>query len=199
MKRDQKLVIGGYTVPGGVGRVAVAAAVDLIKRYPGVKQADVQRHAVRFSGLHDSTAGWVTTPGPKGPSGHLWNRRKEDVFRCYPNENTALFNLDPVELAKEIVKRSFAEILHKPGELVEVEDYRGKKICMLIGFKLSGSYEFMQIHKGTYLLETFRDLSLLDDPKVWGFGIPTFNCVVNADGGIADFPPTLVRALPAAA
>ena len=197
MKRDPKLVIGGYNVPGGVSRVAVAAAVNMIRQHPGARQSEVQKFAVRFSGLNDSTAGWITTPGPKGPCGHLWNRQKEDVFRCYANEDTGLLNLDHVELAKDIAKRAFASIGHKPGELVEVETYRGKEVCMLVGFKLYGTYEFAQLHKGTDILKPFGDVSFLDNPKVWGAGIPTISCVVTSGNGVTDWPSARVRAIPA--
>ena len=200
MKRDPKLVIGGYNVPGGAGRVAVAAAVDLIKQNPGVKQVDVQKHAVRFSGLNDSTAGWVTSPGVKSPATVLWDRRKEGVFRCYPNENTALFSLDPIEVAKDFCRREMAErCLCKPGELVEVETYRGTETGMLLGFRLYGDHNFMQLHKGSPILSMFADATFFDNPQIWGAGLPTVCCVVNTPSGISDWQVHRVRAIPATA
>lgn len=200
MKRDQKLVINGYVIPGGVSRVAVAAAVDLIKRNPGVKQLDVQKHAVLFSGLNDSTAGWITGPSGKGPLGHLWDRRKEDVYRCYPNEHTALFNLDPVQLAISICKRQMAESIKvKPGDLVEVRTYKGLENGTLVGFRLFGGWQFEQFSKGNLASSLFTDPSFLDNPQIWGYGIPAVWCVVNTSSGLSDSPAVLVRAMPTVA
>ena len=201
MKRDPKLVIDGYNVPSGAGRVAVAAAVDLIKRYPGVKQADVQKHAVRFSGLNGSTAGWVTSPGVKSPATVLWDRRKEGVFRCYPNENTALFDLDPVQLASDLCKRQMAEDIQiKPGELVNVKTYNtNAEPGIVVGYKLYGSWDFQQFSKGTPAAGIFMDPSFLDSPQIWGFGIPNVCYVVNTSSGISDWPASCVRAMPTGA
>jgi len=195
MKRDPKLVIGGYSVPGGAGRIAVAAAVDLIKRYPGVKQVDVQKHAVRFSGLNSSTAGWVTSPGVKSPATILWDRRKEGVFRCYPNENTALFNLDPVQLASDLCKREMAESIQvKVGDLVQVKTYRATEPGILVGFRLYGGWDFQQFSKGTPAGGIFTDPSFLDNTWIWGYGIPNVSCVISMSSGLSDWPAACVRA-----
>lgn len=200
MKRDPKLVIDGYVIPGGVSRVAVAAAVDLIKRNPGVKQLEVQKHAVLFSGLNGSTAGWITGPGDKGPLGHLWDRRKEGVYRCYPNEHTALFTLDPVQLASDLCKRQMTEdVTVRPGDLVEVKTYRGVETGILVGFRLYGDWQFQQFVKGTPAASIFTDASFLDSPQIWGCGIPNVCCVVNTSNGLSDWPASTVRAMPTAA
>ena len=200
MKRDPKLVIGGYSVPGGAGRIAVAAAVDLIKRYPGVKQVDVQKHAVRFSGLNGSTAGWVTSPGVKSPATILWDRRKEDVFRCFPNENTALFDLDPVQVASDLCKREMAESIRvKIGDLVQVKTYQSTKSGILVGFRLHGNWEFQKLYKGTQVAGIFTDPSFLDNPAIWGYGIPIVNCVVSMSTGLSDCHAGLVHAIDATA
>jgi hypothetical protein len=200
MKRDPKLVIGGYNVPSGAGRVAVAAAIYLIKQNPGVKQVDVQKHAVRFSGLNSSTAGWVTSPGVKSPATILWDRRKEGVFRCYPNENTALFNLDPVQLASDICKREMAESIQvKVGDLVQVKTYRATEPGILVGFRLYGGWDFQQFSKGTPVSGIFTDPSFLDNAWIWGYGIPNVSCVINTSSGLSDWPAACVRANDAAA
>jgi hypothetical protein len=195
MKRDPKLVIGGYNVPSGAGRVAVAAAIDLIKQNPGVKQVDVQKHAVRFSGLNSSTAGWVTSPGVKSPATILWDRRKEGVFRCYPNENTALFNLDPVQLASDLCKREMAEVIQvKVGDLVQVKTYCATEPGILVGFRLYGGWDFQQFSKGTPVSGIFTDPSFLDNAWIWGYGIPSVSCVINTSSGLSDWPAACVRA-----
>lgn len=88
----QHLVVNGYKVPGGFSGAAVRRACEFVVANPGVSQVDLLREAVRFSGINMSTAGWITSPGNpwngKSPATRLWDRRKQLVFRCYPNEHT---------------------------------------------------------------------------------------------------------------
>lgn len=142
MAKD-KLVINGYTVPGGSSGVAVRRACELILERPGIAQKHVLQEAVRFSGLNFSTAGWITSPGPKSPATLLWDRRKEGVFSCYPNTHTekvigaqaALFD-ELVRGAKVQMKKSH----HIPvvGELVECSSSVGYPFCegVVLGFTL---------------------------------------------------------------
>lgn len=87
MAKD-KLIVNGYSLPRGYGGVAVRRACELILAHPGIAQKDLLPEAAKFAGLNLSTAGWITSPGPKSPAGILWERRKETIFRCYPNEHT---------------------------------------------------------------------------------------------------------------
>ena len=84
----ERLVVNGYIVPGGYGGAAVRRACETILENPGITQKDLLQEAVRFSGINFSTAGWITSPGPKSPATILWDRRKEGTFKCYPNEHT---------------------------------------------------------------------------------------------------------------
>jgi hypothetical protein len=88
----QQLIVNGYKVPGGYSGVAVRRACEFVIANPGVSQVDLLQEAVRFSGINMSTAGWITSPGNpwngKSPATVLWDRRKQGVFRCYPNEHT---------------------------------------------------------------------------------------------------------------
>jgi hypothetical protein len=92
MMAKEKTIVNGYTVPGGYGGVAVRRACEVILNNPGISQKELLEHAVACSGLGSSTAGWIVSPGNsptgKSPATRLWDRRKEDVFRCYPNEFT---------------------------------------------------------------------------------------------------------------
>lgn len=82
-------VIGGYRVPGGSSGAAVRKACEIVLAQPGIRQAKLLDDVVKFSRLNLSTAGWITSPGPKSPACILWDRRKEGgVFCCFPNEFT---------------------------------------------------------------------------------------------------------------
>jgi len=88
----EKTNVNGYTVPGGYSGVAVRRACEVILNHPGISQKDLLEVATMCSGLASSTAGWIVSPGNpwngKSPATRLWDRRKSDVFRCYPNEFT---------------------------------------------------------------------------------------------------------------
>ena len=88
----EKTIVNGYTVPGGYSGVAVRRACEVILNHPGISQKDLLEVATMCSGLASSTAGWIVSPGNpwngKSPATRLWERRKSDVFRCYPNEFT---------------------------------------------------------------------------------------------------------------
>lgn len=93
MAKKEHLVINGYRVPGGGGGIAVRRACETVLANPGIKQSELLREAVTFSTINFSTAGWITSPGPKSPACILWDRRKVDgVFCCFPNEFTHLCN-----------------------------------------------------------------------------------------------------------
>lgn len=84
----ERPVVNGYVVPGGYGGVAVRRACELVIAEPGIKQKDLLERSVQYSGINYGTAGWLTSPGPRSPATLLWDRRKEGVFRCYPNAFT---------------------------------------------------------------------------------------------------------------
>jgi hypothetical protein len=146
MAKD-KLIVNGYKVPGGWSGVAVRAACERVLANPGITQKELLEHAVGRSGLNFSTAGWITSPGPKSPATLLWERRKEGVFRCYPNEHT-----DKVVGAQETIIEEITQFtlsrckmnrVPLVGELVEVwpSDYR--------------------LHEGVVMGFIFQDASVL--------------------------------------
>ncbi len=126
----ERLVINGYIVPGGFSGVAVRHACETVLANPGIPQTQLLQEAVRYSGINLGTAGWITSPGPKSPATLLWDRRKEGVFKCYPNEHTegvvgaeaALFDeiMNGVRLQLRGVKYRPA-----PGELISFLDLDG--------------------------------------------------------------------------
>ena len=199
MKRDPKLVIDGYSIPGGVGRIAVAAAVDLIKRNPGVRQTEVQKRAIRFSGLNASTAGWITSPN-KGPTGHLWVRRGSP-FRCFPNEGTEQFNIDPLAAAISYTKASFADDLQKsglaakPGDIVQISShhvYHVQGPFLFLGYSFHLRHRLSTVATG----QLFTDPSRLDDPGLYGGGVPIVYAVGIFDGKQVTWPLSWIRAQP---
>lgn len=125
-----KLIVNGYKVPDGLSGVAVRRACELIIERPGVTQKEVLEAAVKASSLNFSTAGWITSPGPKSPACVLWERRKEGVFKCYPNEFT-----DKVTGSTEFLHNNFiedvrrslkaAKFIPKVGDLVDIVDWNG--------------------------------------------------------------------------
>lgn len=137
----ERLIINGYKVPTGYSGVAVRAACEAVISNPGITQKELLEHAVKISGLNLSTAGWITSPSSKSPATLLWDRRKEGVFRCYPNAFTEQVIGSQNALREElrlwmndICKRS----RHIPvvGELVEVSTSIGQPYCegIIIGF-----------------------------------------------------------------
>jgi len=114
---QNRLVINGYPVPSGYGGVAVRRACEIILQNPGFRQSDVLRLALGTSGLNPSTAGWITSPGPKSPATLLWDRRKEGVFRCYPNEFTSLAGSTREHLLETVVGDVRKQIKGFPANL----------------------------------------------------------------------------------
>jgi hypothetical protein len=137
----EHLVVNGYKVPGGYGGAAVRRACETILENPGVTQKDLLQEAVRFSGINFSTAGWITSPGPKSPATLLWDRRKEGVFKCYPNEHTEKVVDSQAALTDEFIKNSMRE--HKstkfhpnPGDLVRSSQYGAEIEGIFLGYQL---------------------------------------------------------------
>lgn len=204
MKRDQKLVINGYSVPGGVGRIAVAAAVDLIKRNPGVRQSEVLKRSVDYSGLNMSTASWITSPG-RGPSGLLWSR-SGSPYLCFPNVGTEQFNLNPLDLAISYVKSTMSSQLQacgltpQPGDILELRDSGDPNNRIIADRFLFVNYTAVLpgIHNssGTH---SFTDISYLDSPSLYGHGMPQICMHGISDGKTKQFPLTWLRAKPVSA
>ena len=137
----ERLVVNGYIVPGGYGGAAVRRACETILENPGITQKDLLQEAVRFSGINLSTAGWITSPGPKSPATLLWDRRKEGVFKCYPNEHTEGVVGAEAALFDEImngVRLQLRGVVYRPvpGELVSFLDIDGTPYStgLLIGY-----------------------------------------------------------------
>jgi len=123
----ERLVVNEYIVPGGMGGVAVRRACEFVLANPGVSQKDLLEEAVRYSGINFGTAGWITSPGNpwngKSPATRLWDRRKEGVFKCYPNEHTEKVGGAESALFNEIMNQtrlSFRGVKYRPavGDLV---------------------------------------------------------------------------------
>ena len=141
----EKTIVNGYTVPGGYGGVAVRRACETVLAHPGITQNELLADAVACSGLSLSTAGWLTSPGNpwngKSPATRLWERRKEGVFRCYPNEFTDKVVGSQGAILEELIRfTSTACKKNRPpavGDLVEVRpgDYLLNK-SMVLGFTL---------------------------------------------------------------
>ena len=118
-----KTVVNGYTVPGGFSGVAVRHACETVLKNPGITQKDLLEAAVQYSGLNFGTAGWITSPGPKSPATLLWDRQKEKVFKCYPNEHTEKVAGAEAALFDEVMNQtrlSFRGVKYRPavGDLV---------------------------------------------------------------------------------
>lgn len=123
MAKD-KLIVNGYKVPGAWSGVAVRYACERVLENPGISQGELLQEATTVSGLNLGTAGWITSPGPKSPATLLWDRRKEGVFRCYPNEFTEKVTGFQKAIIEEITKftlgRCKVNRVPEVGELVEV-------------------------------------------------------------------------------
>lgn len=198
MKRDPKLVINGYHVPGGLARIAVASAVDLIKQRPGVRQAEVLQHALRVSGLNPSTASWITSG--KGPLGHLWTRSGHP-YRCYPMEEAEDFDLDPIKLTAEYSKALFADEVSEsgmalqPGDIVQAKTRYGQFEApfLFINYTI---LSFGRLHRGYGKPLNFTDPAFLNDLSLYGHGAPKFAVNGVYDGKQAQFLITSIRAKP---
>ena len=159
------VVVNGYKIPTASAGVAVRRACELVTLQPGIPQKDVLEGAAEYSGLNTSHATWITSPSPKSPAGILWDRRKEGVFKCYPNEHTALVN-GAAQVALQIqldnAVKSAAKWYGKinRGDLVRTEplsDYYTYKPEMGI---------FMGWQYGDHLMEDPRDI--LNMPGIFG-------------------------------
>lgn len=146
-KAKEKTIVNGYTVPGGYSGFAVRRACETVLANPGITQKELLADAVMCSGLASGagTAGWIVSPGNpwngKSPATRLWERRKNDVFRCYPNEFTPEVIGSQDSILEELLRfTSTAYKKNRPpavGDLVEVRpgDYLLNK-SMVLGFTL---------------------------------------------------------------
>jgi hypothetical protein len=137
----EHLVVNGYKVPGGYGGIAVRRACETVIANPGITQKDLLQDAVRFSGINFSTAGWITSPGPKSPATLLWDRRKEGVFKCYPNEHTEGVGGSQEAIIDEFIrstKRNLNAVKFrpKPGDLVRCSQWTAEGEGIFIGYQL---------------------------------------------------------------
>jgi hypothetical protein len=122
-------IINGYKIPGALGGTAVWKALYNVLNRPGITQKEQLVDCCEFSSLNESTAGWITSPSDKSPAGKLWDRRKEGVFKLYPNEWTEkAFNACPnpdvflTNNFKKNAKKHYGDdvVFLRPGDLVEV-------------------------------------------------------------------------------
>jgi hypothetical protein len=122
-------ITNGYKIPGAKGGTAVWKALFNVLNRPGLTQKEQLVDCCQFSSLNESTAGWITSPSDKSPAGKLWDRRKEGVFRLYPNEWTEkAFNACPnpdvflTNNFKKVAKNHYGDevVFLRPGDLVKV-------------------------------------------------------------------------------
>ena len=145
MAKKAAEIINGFKIPGGRGGAAVLRACQMVRQNPGIKQADLINHVTSWANLNLSTAGWITSPGPKSPAEILWDRRKEGRgFKCYPNEHTP--DIDPRVSLRAIVTKEFdAEWVPAgspvPGDLVSVKTYSGTSMGLLVGYEVWHRYQ----------------------------------------------------------
>jgi len=141
----EHLIVNDYKVPGGYSGVAVRRACEFVIANPGVTQTELLREAVRYSGINFSTAGWITSPGNpwngKSPATRLWDRRKQAVFRCYPNEYTDKVVGAQDALVDEFIKNSMREYkstkFHpNPGDLVRSSQHGAEIEGIFLGYQL---------------------------------------------------------------
>jgi hypothetical protein len=128
----ESLVVNGYKVPSGYSGASVRRACELVIAEPGIKQRDLLERSVMYSGINLSTAGWITSPGPKSPATLLWDRHKEGIFRCYPNAFTEIATGAQDALFDAImndVRLSLRGVKYRPavGDLVGADDTVGKR------------------------------------------------------------------------
>lgn len=131
----EKLVIGGYTVPGGWGGIMVRRACELVLESPGIRQKDLLTHSCLYANLNLGTAGWLVSPGPKSPACILWDRRdpnKGRGFECFPNELTELCTGASAEAQKLWVS-------HTRKGIERNADLAAGSLCRLRDFDSSGS------------------------------------------------------------
>ena len=174
MAKKNALIIGGYKIPGGYGGAAVLKACEIIRNEPGIKQGDLLERVTRWAGLNYSTATWINTPGPKSPSGLLWERRKEGRgYKCYPNAHTestpdARIALKEVIVAEINKSRNFAG-WPVPGDLV-TWTYRYSsdsepevKTALLLGLSFTW-------RSGKHENEIFRSWDVIEDISFYDRG-----------------------------
>ena len=138
-------VINEYRIPRAYAGVAVRRACEFITHCPGASQVSVLNEALVASGLHGSNAGWITSPSNpwngKSPATKLWDRRREKVYNCYPNEFTAQVTGSDVALAAAVTQ----EVKHltkliptglKSGELVAINTWDKNCTAMFVGVEL---------------------------------------------------------------
>jgi len=185
----ERLVVNGYIVPGGFSGVAVRRACETVIANPGIPQTQLLNQAVQFSGINLGTAGWITSPGPKSPATLLWDRRKEGVFRCYPNEHTEKVIGAGAALSDEIIKVSTrnyrdAKFHPKPGDLVRCSQWAAEGEGIFLGYQLGENFrshgirstfeEWVAEHPAVEVGDRIYAIVLLNDTgrpvQIWNFG-----------------------------
>jgi len=190
MAKQPSLNINGYKIPGARGGAAVLKACQMVRQNPGIKQSDLIDHVTVWANLNLSTAGWITSPGPKSPAGILWDRRKEGRgFKCYPNEHTT--DIDPRLRLRDIVCKEFDmlwEVAGRPvaGDLVSVTGYNGS-----VETGLLTHYGLWQ--KYTSLYRSINTRSEIDDINMYDTGDFRAMPSVFMNGRKSDVPFTHIR------
>lgn len=168
-----KTIVNEYVVPGGFSGVAVRRACELILERPGITQKDLLEVAVGYSGISHAHAGWITSPGNpwdgKSPATRLWDRRKEGVFRCYPNAFTDGVVGAQAALFDEIMNQTrlqFRGVKYRPvpGDLVGLGNTLGNQYAegLFIG------YSFGQMGLGDPLYNSVEAIAVTRPPCSYG-------------------------------
>ena len=178
----EHLVINGYRVPGGFSGVAVRRACEMVVAIPGITQKDLLAEAIRYSGLNGSTAGWITSPGYKSPAGLLWDRHREGVFKCYPNEHTERVVGAQAALFDEIMngvrlQLRGAKFRPVPGDLVNFHDLNGDSYAT--GFFIG--YGFGRHEPGDPIFNSIDDIIKARPPCRTGDRVD-LNIIENGTG-----------------
>lgn len=160
MSKNQ--TVNGYKIPSAGAGVAVWKALYNVLTTPGITQTRQLLDCANFSGLNHSTLGWLTSPGANSPAEKLWDRRKEGVFKLYPNEWT---------------QQAFDNIVH-PNDVLTA---KLKKQWTQGWSKKFENRNFRDIKVGDFVYEQIGGVT-----RRWG----TFICWVVTDGGRYGSAPT---------
>lgn len=106
--KPPRLIVNGYTVPGGKSGLAVRAAIDLLSAHPGTSREDLLSHV--WSLVKVDCDFLVSPTSLTTPVGKLWKRerKKSDVIRYYllpgAEELTGTFHVAQAEETAKAVR-----------------------------------------------------------------------------------------------
>ena len=179
MAKKAAEIINGYKVPGARGGAAVARACQLIIQNPGIKQGDLLDQVTNWAKLNNSTASWITSPGPKSPAERLWSRQKVGrAFGCFPNEYTHLLGDPRIRLQAEVI-RDFDGYWKtagspRPGDLVryfrprwDENSPQESEIGLMTGFIKSSYRGYVMREELVFSRDHLDDLDNYTDGNFW--------------------------------